>query len=80
MYHLFILFWLAFLALFLLLLARQGIQKGCPNRSGEHENGVLAGVIAESHKKERFLSLFGWFFYLLFEDVFAVLDVDFDAI
>ena len=64
MYYFFIYFWLALLALFLVLLARQGIQNGCPNRSGEHENGVLAGVIAESHKKEWFLSLFGWFVYL----------------
>ena len=80
MYHFFILFLLAFLALFLVLLARQGIQNGCPNWSGEHENSVLAGVIAESHKKERFLTLFGWFFYLLSIDFFVFLDVGFEAI
>ena len=80
MYNFFILFWLAFLALFLVLLARQGIQNGCPNWSGEHENSVLAGVIAESHKKEWFLSLFGCFFGLCSIDVLVVFDVGFEAI
>ena len=66
MYHFFIYFWLAFLALFLVLLARQGIQNRCPNCSGKPKNDVLAAVIAEGHEKVRFLSLVGMIFRLIF--------------
>ena len=79
MYHFFIYFWLAFLALFLVVLARQGIQNRCPNCSGKHENDVLAAVIAEGHEKVRFLLLFGMFlavFFIHFCNFFEVCFID----
>ena len=80
MYHFFIDFWLAFLAPFLVSLARQGLQNECPNCSGKHENGVLPAVIAESHKKDGFLLLFENCFYTCSIDFLKVLDVGFEAI
>ena len=80
MYHFLIRFWVAFLSLILVPLACKGIQNGCPNGSGNHENGVLPAGPAESQEKSRFLTLVWLFLEHFFIDVCDVLDVCFEDI
>ena len=80
MYHFLTCFLFASLSLILVPLACKGIQNGCPNGSGNHENGVLPAVPAESQEKGRFLTLFCLFLEHFFIDFCDVLDVCFEDI
>ena len=70
----------ASLSLILVPLACKGIQNGCPNGSGNHENGGLPAVPAESQEKYRFWTLFWLFLEHFFIGFCDVLDVCFEDI
>ena len=80
MYHFLTCFLVASFSRFLVSLACEGIQNGCPNRSGNHENGVLPAVPAERQERDTFLILFCMFFHLFSIDFCDVLDVGFEDI
>ena len=80
MYHFLKCFLFASLSLILVPLACKGIRNGCPNDSGNHENGVLPAGPAESQEKSRFLTLFWLFLEHFFIDFCDVLDVCFEDI